>query len=141
MDIEVGSNLYRNTDGTVEVEGVPQISLTLSKPAGPLLVSFVTYDEVGRVIVKVVDSALQFNERRVHELTRTGTSLVLKNLETGKVVLRTELRENGCVAVWEGEFRTAKGHILQISPNEWRVDKKRMSGGGADLEGKSVEIG
>ena len=25
MDLEVGSNLYRNTDGTIEIEGVPQI--------------------------------------------------------------------------------------------------------------------
>ena len=25
MNMEIGSNVYRNTDGTVEVEGVPQL--------------------------------------------------------------------------------------------------------------------
>ncbi|MEW6545075.1 MAG: hypothetical protein AB1411_15885 [Nitrospirota bacterium] len=141
MDIEIGSHLYRNTDGTVEVEGVPQITLTLPKPGGPLLINFITYDEAGRVIAKVVDSALQFNERRAHELTRTRTSLTLKNLETGKVVLRAELKEDGRVTLREGEFRTVRGHILQISPTEWRVEKKKMSGGQTDLEGKSAAIG
>jgi hypothetical protein len=141
MDIEIGSHLYRNTDGTVEVEGVPQITLTLPKPGGPLLINFITYDETGRVIAKVVDSALQFNERRAHELTRTRTSLTLKNLETGKVVLRAELKEDGRVTLREGEFRTVRGHILQISPTEWRVEKKKMSGGQTDLEGKSAAIG
>ena len=27
MDLEVGSNVYRNTDGTIEVEGVPLIQV------------------------------------------------------------------------------------------------------------------
>ena len=29
MDVEVGSNLYRNTDGMIEIEGVPQIQVAL----------------------------------------------------------------------------------------------------------------
>ncbi len=27
MDIEIGSNLYRNSNGTIEIEGVPQIEV------------------------------------------------------------------------------------------------------------------
>ncbi len=64
MDLEIGSNLYRDTDGTVEIEGVPQLTMTLRKPEGPLLVHFVIFDEVGRVTAKVVDSSLAYNERR-----------------------------------------------------------------------------
>ena len=55
MDLEIGSNLYRNTDGTVEVEGVPQMTVGLRKPEGPLLVNFVMFDQVGRVVMTVVD--------------------------------------------------------------------------------------
>src|SRR2546427_2157 len=70
MDVEIGSNLYRNTDGAVEIEGVPQLMLALRRPGGPLLVNFVLYDNVGRVVAKVVDSTIAFNERRAYELTK-----------------------------------------------------------------------
>ena len=44
MDVEVGSNLYRNTDGTIEIEGVPQIQMTLKPNTGALLVNFALFD-------------------------------------------------------------------------------------------------
>ncbi len=141
MDVEIGSNLYRNTDGTVEIEGVPQIALTLRGQTGPLLINFVQFDQAGRVIVKVVDSAMAFNERRAHDLTTTPTSFLLKNRESGQVVLQIELKEAGRVLFRQGSFLTMKGHLLEISPTEWRVEKRRMSGKESDLQGKAVAIG
>ena len=141
MDLEIGSNLYRNTDGMLEIEGVPQIMIALRKPGGPLLVNFVVFDNVGRVEAKMVDSTMAFNERRAHELTRTPTGLVMKHSESGKVVLQVELKESGRVVVQKGEFLTVKGHLLEISPAEWRLAKRRMSGGDTDLNGGAVLIG
>ena len=141
MDLEIGSNLYRNTDGMLEIEGVPQIMIALRKPGGPLLVNFVVFDNVGRVEAKMVDSTMAFNERRAHELTRTPTGLVMKHSESGKVVLQVELKESGRVVVQKGEFLTVKGHLLEISPVEWRLEKCRMSGGDTDLKGGAVLIG
>ncbi len=141
MDVEIGSNLYRNTDGMLEIEGVPQIMIALRKPGGPLLVNFVVFDNVGRVEAKMVDSTMAFNERRAHELTRTPTGLVMKHSESGKVVLQVELKESGRVVVQKGEFLTVKGHLLEISPVEWRLEKRRMSGGDTDLKGGAVLIG
>jgi hypothetical protein len=141
MDIEIGSNLYCNTDGTVEIEGVPQIALTLKSPTGPLLVNFVQFDQVGRVIVKVVDSTMAFNERRAHELTTSATSLLLKNTESGKVVLHVELKQGGRILFRQGNVLTVKGHALEISQSEWRIEKHQMSGKEIDLDGKAVAIG
>src|SRR5437899_3064539 len=135
MDVEIGSNLYRNTDGAVEIEGVPQLMLAIRRPRGPLLVNFVLYDNVGRVVAKVVDSTIAFNERRAYELTKLPTGLLLTHVESGKVALQAELKENGRVVVQKGEFLTVKGHLLEISPVEWRVEKRPMSGVDTDLEG------
>jgi hypothetical protein len=140
MDIEVGSHVYRNSDGRIDIEGVPQLAIVLPKPAGPLLVNFIMYDDVGRVLVKLVESTMQFNERRAHELTKTPTSVLLKNQETGKVVLHIELRD-GRVVIRQGEFLTIKAHRLELSPTEWRLEKRRMSGGESDVKGGSVAIG
>ncbi len=141
MDLEIGSNLYRNTDGMLEIEGVPQIMIALRKPGGPLLVNFVVFDNVGRVEAKMVDSTMAFNERRAHELTRMPTGLVMKHSESGKVVLQVELKESGRVVVQKGEFLTVKGHLLEISPVEWRLEKRRVGGGDTDVKGGAVLIG
>ena len=141
MDIEIGSNLYRNTDGTVEVEGVPQLTVSVRKPEGPLIVNFVVFDEVGRVCVKVVDSTMAFNERRAHELTKTPSSVMLKHSESGKIVLEVALKAPDRVLVKSGAFFTMKGHMLEISPTEWQVQKRRMSGGDNDVHGGAVTIG
>ncbi len=141
MDMEIGSNLYRNTDGTVEVEGVPQLIVSVQKPEGPLMVNFVVFDEAGRVCAKIVDSTMAFNERRAHELTRTPSSLMLKHSESGKIVLEVALKPPDRVIVKNGAFRTLKGHTLEISSTEWRVEKHRMSGRDDDMRGGIVAIG
>lgn len=141
MDLEIGSNLYRNTDGTVEVEGVPQMTVTLRKPEGPMLVNFAMFDDVGRVIVKIVDSTMAFNVARAYELEKTATRLVLKHAESGKVIIQAELKQPGRVAIERGEFMTAKGHLFQISPEEWHVEKQKMSGGDTDAKGGAVILG
>lgn len=141
MDLQIGSNLYRNTDGTVEVEGVPQLTVALRKPEGPLLVNFVLFDEVGRVIAKVVDSSLAFNVSRIHELTKTPNSLVLKNTESGKVVLHLEVKQPGLVVLKQGIFTTIKGHTMEVTPSEWRVNNLRMNGVESDQKGGPVSLG
>jgi len=141
MDLQIGSTLYRNTDGTLVIEGVPQMTFALKKPGGPLLVNFIGFDEVGRVQVKVVDSVLAFNERRAYELTKGAATLELKNTESDKVLFHLEITAGDRVVFKQGEFRTLKAHLCQVSPTEWTVDRQQKSGGEVDQQGKSVEMG
>ena len=73
MDVEVGSNLYRNTDGMIEIEGVPQIQVAL-KPHRRLLVNFAVFDANGKMTAKLIDSTLMINERRAYEVTKSPVS-------------------------------------------------------------------
>jgi hypothetical protein len=141
MDIEIGSNLYQNTDGTVEVEGLPQITLTQKRPGGPLLLSLVLYDSTGRVLAKVVDSTMAFNERRVFELNKTEKGLVVSETESGKVVLKAELTADGRAVISQAEFLSVRGHVLEITPTEWRIEKRRTSGQTTDAKGLGVALG
>jgi hypothetical protein len=141
MDLEIGSNIYRNTDGTVEVEGVPQLTVTLRKPEGPPLVNFVTFDEKGRMTSKMVESTMQFNERRALDLIKTPAGIKLTHAESGKVVLHVEVKAPGCVVIKQANFVTVKGHTMDISLIEWKVDKRRMSGSTTDVKGGAVALG
>jgi hypothetical protein len=141
MDIEIGSNLYRNSNGTIEVEGVPQIHVSRHPSTGALLVNFALFDSNGRMLAKVVDSTLMFNERRAYELTKTNKSVEMKEAESGKILLYVEVKDSDVVSFSRGEFHTMKGRLLQVLPTEWKLEKQRKSGLTQDLEGSAVSIG
>jgi hypothetical protein len=141
MDVEVGSNLYRNTDGTIEVEGVPQIQVALKPATGALLVNFALFDAGGKVVAKLVDSTLMINEKRAYEVNKTPKSLRLIQSATGTVILQMDVKTPDVVAFTKGEFHTMKGHVIHVSSVEWKIDKLRVSGTTQDLKGGSVVIG
>lgn len=141
MDVEVGSNLYRNTDGMIEIEGVPQIQVALKPTTGDLLVTFALFDAEGKVTAKLVDSTLMINERRAYEVTRTPQSLLLTHPASGTIILQMDVKAPDVVAFTKGEFHTIKGHVIQVSPVEWKIDSLRVSETTHNLNGGSVVLG
>jgi hypothetical protein len=141
MDVEVGSNLYRNTDGIIEIEGVPQIQVALKLATGALLVNFALFDADGKVTAKLNDSTLMINEKRAYEVTKTLKSLLLTHSASGTVILQMEVKAPDVVAITKGEFYTIKGHMIRITPAEWNIDKLRASGTTQDVKGKAVVLG
>ena len=139
MDLEVGSDVYQNTDGTIEIEGVPQIQVALKHNA--LLVSFAVFDANGKMTAKLVDSTLMFNERRAYEVTKAPSRVTLTHVESKNIVLQMEVKKPDVVAFTKGGFHTVKGHLLEVSPTEWKVDKQRSSGATLDMQGGAVKIG
>lgn len=141
MDIKVGPHWYRNADGMIQVEGVPQIEVTLRRPGGPLRVNFAIFDERGRLHGKVEASSMVVNERGLFQLERTATTLCVKNRETGRVVLDMKLTGEDRLEIPEGEFYTLKGHLLRITPMEWTVERTITRAGETDAKGHHVELG
>ena len=141
MDIEVGSNLYSNTDGTIEIEGVPQIQVSRHPSTGALLVSFAVFDSTGRMLAKMVDSTLMFNERRAYDVSKTAKSLAVKESASGKVLLQLDVKVSDVVSLSKGEFHTMKGHLLEVSAKEWKIDKQSKSGQTVDAKGLAATIG
>ncbi|MBX3329468.1 MAG: hypothetical protein KF722_03630 [Nitrospira sp.] len=141
MDIEIGSNLYRNSNGTIEVEGVPQIHVARHPSTGALLVNFALFDSNGRMLAKVVDSTMMFNERRAYELTKTNKRVAMKEAESGKILLHLEVKVADVVSLSLGEFHTMKGRLFQVSPTEWKIEKQQQSGLTHDANGGVVSIG
>ncbi len=141
MDVEVGSNLYRNTDGMIEIEGIPQIQVALKPNTGALLVNFALFDANGKVTAKLNDSTLMINEKRAYDVTNTPKSILLTHPASGTVILQIDVKSPEVVAFTKGEFRTIKGHVIQVSATEWKIDKLRASGTIQDMKGGSVVLG
>ena len=93
------------------------------------------------MLFRSVDSTLMINERRAYEVNKTPKSLLLTHPASGMVILQMDLKAPDVVAFTKGEFHTIKGHVIQVSPVEWKIDKLRTSGTTHDLKGGSVVLG
>ena len=141
MDLEVGSDLYQNTDGTIEIEGVPQIQITLKPATNALLVNFAMFDENGKMIAKLVDSTLSFNERRAYEVTNASSRVTLTHVGSKNIVLQVDMKKPNVVCFTKGGFHTVRGHLLEVSSTGWKIDKQRSSGTTQDAKGGAVKLG
>ena len=141
MDVKVGPHLYRNSNGVLEIEGLPQIELELRKTGGlPIRVNFAIFDKVGKMHAKIEANSLVINEQGAYKLERLEKGLVLTNTDRKKV-LSVQVGENDQVEIPEGEFYTLKGHLLKITPKEWSVEKTTEGSGATDAKGNAVEVG
>jgi len=141
MDVKVGPHWYRNSDGTVEIEGVPQMEMTLKKPGGPLRINLVLFDTVGNLHTKVEGNSLVVNEQRAYEVITTDTRFLLQHTETKKPVWEIKVTEDDTVEIPYGELYSLKGHLLKITPVEWSIEKTNDRGGETDVKGGPVPVG
>ena len=142
MDIEIGTNVYRNTNGVIEVQGVAQLEISLKMGgSSPIRLNYAHFDGAGKMTAKVVDSAFAINERRALEIQKSPTELIVHNSETGQTVLQVELTAPESIAIKKAEFMTIKGQKLEVTPEEWRVDRQRSARSNNDAKGGAVAIG
>ncbi len=142
MDIEIGTNVYRNTNGVIEVQGVPQVEISLKMGGtSPFRLNYAHFDGSGKMTAKVVDSAFAINERRALEIRKSPRELVVRNAETGQTVLQLELTAPEAIAIRKAEFMTIKGQKLEITSEEWRVDRQRSARSSQDAKGGAIAIG
>lgn len=139
MDIQIGPHLYRNSNGTIEVEGVPQIDIEPRAAGGFPKVNFALFDN-GKMPAKLTNSTLAINEGQAYALERSPTSLVMRHQDSGKEILNMTLEKNGRLVISQGEFHTLKGHTLTITPLEWTLEKTTVTEGETDVQGKAVPL-
>ena len=140
MDVKVGPHWYRNSDGTIEIEGLPQIELISQNAKAPIRVNFAIFDGIGKLHAKVERSSLVINEQGAYELIKSEVRFLLRKTETGKAVLDLHMKDSNHVEIPEGEFYTLKGHLLTITPKEWSVEKSKGKEGETDMNGKAVAL-
>lgn len=139
MDIQIGPHLYRNSNGTIEVEGVPQIEIEPRPSGGFPKVNFALFDK-GKMPAKLTNGTLAINEGQAYALEKSPTSLVMRHQDSGREILHVTLEENGRLVIAQGQFDTMKGHTLTITPLEWTLEKTTMQAGETDLQGKAVSL-
>ena len=141
MDIQVGQHLYRNTDGTIEIEGALQMEISLRGGGAPPQLTFAIFDAAGKMPAKLQNSYFSINQGSAYSLTKSQSSLVITHPESGTEVLNLTVESENKVVISKGSFYTLKGHIMNITPTEWTIEKTTVQEGETDMKGKAASLG
>jgi len=141
MDIQIGKHVYRNTDGTIEIEGALQIEIELRGAGTPPRLNFAIFDTVGKLPAKLMSSNFTNNEGNAYSLKKSPTSLVVTHPESGTEVLNLAVESENKVVISNGNFYTLKGHSITITPDEWTIEKTTVKEGETDMKGKGISLG
>lgn len=134
MELDIGSNIMRNTSGVLNVQGKKQIFLEIGDD-GQLLLAMDIYDSGKEHIAKLRRNAWVFNNKERFEITTTPASLKLIDKETGDTVVEANVVSKDKLKVSNGRFYTHNGVLLEITPQYWRV------GGGMTMGGNIFDGG
>ena len=141
MDIQVGQHVYRNTDGTIEIEGALQMEISLRSGGASPQLTFAIFDGAGKMPAKLQDNNFSINQGSAYSLTKSQTSLMITHLASGMEVLNLTVESEKKVVISKGSFHTLKGHIINITPEEWTLEKTTVKKGETDMKGKAASLG
>jgi len=144
MELTLGSNSIRNTNGVLKVQGKEQIVLELRAGDNQLLVTMDLYDSGGNHVAHLRRNVWAFNHHNRFEISTspaslplftTPTWLKLTDNETGEIVFEASAVDKEKVQVPRGKLYTHKGQLLEITSHYCRIV------GGVTLFGDVLDAG
>lgn len=149
MELNIGSNIYRNANGVLTLDGKEQIVIETRGESPQLLVTADFYDAKGTHVAHLRRNVWAFNFKTRFELETSPalslfsypTWLKILDKETGETILDITLVKEAMVHIANGRLYTHKGQLLDITPHCWRFPAyPAMFGSVQDIRGGAVVI-
>jgi hypothetical protein len=142
LELCIGSNIFLNTNGVVQIHGKEQLVIETNHEHGLFLITLDLYDTYGARVAHLRRNALTLNEGNrfaveVHlqpSLSSVdGPSVRLTDLQSGGVVLTAAMTASRKASLLYGKFYSHRGIQVEITPHYCRI------GSGRTLFGDIVE--
>lgn len=142
LELRIGSNIFRSTNGVVKIHGKEQLVIEVKLEQGLLLATLDLYDECGARIGHLRRNVLTLNEHGrftvdvplSQSLSSVNTPTVLvTDLQLGQVVLEARMASEYRVDISCGRLYSHKGMPVEITPHYCRI------GSGTTLFGNIME--
>jgi hypothetical protein len=151
MDLAIGSNSFRNTNGVLAIHGREQIVLEVAPENDQLLLTMDLYDASGRQVAHLRRNEWKFNldDRFAFSAAAASPSLYggapwlkLDDKETGETVFEASATDREKVQILQGKLYTHKGQLLEITSHLCRIaGVVTMFGDARDARGGAIVIG
>ncbi|UCE63883.1 MAG: hypothetical protein JSU59_01620 [Nitrospirota bacterium] len=141
MDINIGLNTLRNTNGVFTAHGQELIRLEVGESDGQLLLTMAMYMPTGSEVAKLERNAWVSNEGDRFEITVEPHSVKVMDKTLKNVVIQLATDGTKRIEVPLAKFYTSKGMLSEVSAEWWRVgNKMELTGIDMDLEGGNIEL-
>ncbi len=151
MELEIGSNTFRNTNGVLTLQGKEQLVLELRPDSNLLLLTMDLYDRDGdhiahlrrnRWAFNIEDRFTLFSQLPSPSLFLDPPSLKLLDQNTDEVVLEANVVEKDKLVIPQGKFFTHQGQLVEITSHLCRLSGIiTMFGEVRDVRGGPVVLG
>lgn len=140
MDISIGSNQLRNTNGIFQAQDLVLIQVAISDD-GALLLSMELYNPAGTQVAKLKDNSWTSNEQDRFELKVEGETTQLVDKTLKGVIIAFKKESQTSVSVPQAKFYLPGGMVSEVTADHWHVgNKMELKGVDIDLNGGSIEI-
>jgi len=140
VDISVGSNRLRNTNGEFQADGQNLIQITISDD-GTLHLSMALYNPAGTQIAKLEHNTWTSNDQDRFEFKIDGDTALLVDKTLKGVVLAAKKESQTEVSILQAKFYLPRGMVSEVTPEHWHVGNKlELKDVDTDLRGGAIEI-
>lgn len=130
LELRIGSNIFRSTNGVVTIHGKEQLVIEAKPEQGLLLTTLDLYNEHGTRIAHLRRNVLTLNEGgRFTVDVRLGQSLSssdlpsvrLRDLQSGHLVFEARMASDSRVDLVCGRLHSHKGMLVEITSHYCRI--------------------
>ena len=141
MDIRLGTNVLRNTNGIFFSHGKEQLRLEQREGEKPPLLTMSIFMPSGTEVATLKENKWENNPADRFVLTETPEKLMIQDTTLNTVVIQVEGDVHEAVSIPTAKFYTSKGVLSEISGEGWRVgNKMELKNVDVDLEGGGIEL-
>ncbi len=150
MELNIGSNIYRNANGILTLEGKEQVVIEARSESPQLLVTADLYDAKGDHVAHLRRNVWAFNFKTRFEIEVSAALslftypawLKIVDKETAEAVLDINLVKEATVHIANGRLYSHKGQLWDITPHCWRFPgSPAIFGSVQDIRGGAIVIG
>jgi len=139
MDIAIGSNILRNTNGIFFVQDLNLIHIEENEDT--LQLSMEMYSPAGTQVAKLERNTWVNNEQERFELKADPHSLLLVDKTLKGVVIQLTREHNKPITIPQAKFYLPSGAVSTVTDESWQVGSKmELKGADVDLQGGGIEI-
>ncbi len=141
MNIQLGTNTLRNTNGTFLAHGKEQIRIEWLEEEKTLALTMGVFMPTGTEVATLKHNVWETNPNDRFLFTSTPETLKVEDTTLKTVVMEIQTAEDQSVKIPAAKFYTSKGTLSEVSAEWWRVgNKMELTGIDTDLEGGGIEL-
>ena len=120
MQLTIGANRVRNTDGVINVRGKRQIQLEWGPYEAELLLTMDVYGDEGRHIARLRRNRWTFNDQDRFKFAAKPRGFCLFDTKKSQVVLEARVVDGESVVITDGAFYSSAGKQIDVNEEDWR---------------------